>query len=414
LAVYTPFRTSLIANVTGGEVAETNELHRWQNTGTIHAPAPLGGGSSDRASFQEFSDSPLIPSGATIELNLGATYLADATPFRYRADVQYAWPGTDKPSTVWKLKDGANPAVPSGGMGGLWVPKNWDDNLSGGADPVNFLHPCIDGNLANNTGTYSGLIIYGHHWVHIDRPVIYNTRGWGVYYTNLAKNGTTVYSQDGADCSMSWVRLTNNLLGGIRQKLHASTNAYRDLQIAHGRIDGAGSGNTEAAIKLDRMGGCDIGHIFCFTNRMFGFHCDGEFFDSTLHHIKIEDFGANAGAGYCAGIHVRGFNGVGTNVSDNRVRQEGYSTEPGSGTLAYINLDFAGGAGLSGQITAMANQVHGPVTPRAGCYGMYYNASGGGTMYVNGKGLNHVLSVANAHGQVGNVQGSGTSTAPFV
>jgi hypothetical protein len=400
LAVFVPFRdgvlgADLTANVTGGEIAETKELHRWANTGTLRPPRPLGSGSSDVANFEEWLTS--TPAGSTILFPPNSTYL-QASMVRYLPSRRYVWPGVDEPTTRWKVIDSTAMAATSG----MWVPKVWDDNSTTGQMPVEFVHPCLDGNKALTTGGHHGLVMGGSHWWRIHRPYISGPRGDCIHLTNLAKNGTTVLGNDAADGGIFDVRLDGPLGAGIRQALHASTNAHMDVIVHGGRIFNCGT----SGILADRPLGWDISSVKFFVIPQFAIRAVDGWLGLNIHHNLIEDFGSAGGATFWAGISVKGYGGHGVIVADNHVRQPSGASEPGSGSMAYINIEGAQAAGEA-QAVVRGNLVRGPDTPRTGSvYGMFYNASAG-TLYVAGVGSNLVRNVTNASGTAGAVTSTG-------
>jgi hypothetical protein len=406
VVAYTAFPTNIalpppLGPGTSGAVAKQNELHRWQNAGTLVAPAPLGGGSSDVANFEEWLGG--TPTGSTILFPPGQTYL-QASMVRYLPSRRYVWPGVDEPTTRWKVIDSTAMAATSG----MWVPQVWDSNSTTGQMPVEFVHPCLDGNKALTTGGHHGLVMGGSHWWRIDRPYVAGCRGDGIHLTNLAKNGTTVLGNDAADGGIFDVRLDGNLGCGIRQALHASTNAHMDVIVHGGRIFNCGT----SGILADRPLGWEISGLKFFVIPQFAIRAVDGWLGLNIHDNLIEDFGSAGGASFWAGISAKGYGGHGASISHNHIRQPAGVGEPGSGTIAYLNLEAAPGAGNASQASADHNLIHGPNASRSGAVGVIYNCTSG-TLYVTGKGTNQVLNVNAATSTIG--AGTVTSTgAAFV
>lgn len=392
--------------LSGGLVQVAQELGA---AGISRVPDPVGGGASDVTAFETWLAG--TAAGSTILFPPDKTYL-QASMVRYLPQRLYVWPGVDEPSTRWKVIDGTNMGTPSG----MWVPQVWDSNSTAGQLPVEFDHPCLDGNKTLTTGSHHGLIMGGSHWYRIRRPYIFSPRGDAIHLTNLAKNGTTILgsanSNDMADGGIFDVRLQGMLGCGIRQALHASVNAHMDVLVHGGRIFDVG----QSGILGDRISGWDIDAIKVFGGvAHHGIRATGGWYALTIRNCVVEEFGTVADAGTYYGIGVTGFVGHGCSVAHNRIRQAPGVTEPGSGVHVYLNVDYSGAAGTIGQADISHNVIRGPdAGGRAGNYGVWYQGAGGGTLYVTGRGTNLVNLVANAVNSVGSVQGSAASAAPFV
>src|SRR5215211_7613645 len=121
-------------------------------------PPPLGSGSDDRARLLDWFASPSLPANATIGLQPG--YLVSA-PIPFPDGHRYIGRGVAElgsPAHI-KLMNGANP---SDVTTAVVVSKAWNDNNTFGGVPTIFENLTIDGNAANNTGTYGCLLPFNY------------------------------------------------------------------------------------------------------------------------------------------------------------------------------------------------------------------------------------------------------------
>lgn len=391
--------------ISGGTVQVNQELG---DAGIEVVPVPLGSGTSDRTAFETWLAG--TAAGSTILHPPGMTWLQDSM-VRYLPERLYVWPGIDTPSSRWKVID----STAMGAASGMWVPQVWDSNSNVGQNPVQFEHPCLDGNKTTTTGSHHGLVMGGSHWYKIIRPEIFDVRGDCIRLTNLAKNGTTVLGGDAADGNITDVRLVGPRGCGIRQVLDASTNAHMDVQLDGGRIFDVG----ESAVLGDRMNGWRVSNLHLFVVRHYAIRSIDGWFDLGIFNNQIEDWGTanlvtdpyynGTGTVSYAGIAAKGYDGQGCDISHNRVRiTPTTAAEPGTAgtTSAYIWVE---GAGVDNAgITVAYNLVHGPNAglSRSGMSGVRYHASFN-TLFVSGKGTNLVRNVNAASSTVGTVTSTG-------
>lgn len=346
------------------------EIHQRLGGAGFHSPPPpLGSGSDDRARLLAWFASSELPVNTTIGLQPG--YLVSA-PIPFPSGHKYVGRGVAENAPVphIKLMNGANP---SAATTGVVVAKEWDDNNTAGGAPTIFENLAIDGNAANNTGTYSCLLPF-NYWTRIRDCRLDAPRLHHVLLTKIMKNGSASVI-DHADNRLYGNRFRNGLVGtagaGIR---HLSTggNNNMDVRVFDNHFESAQHG-----IWSDDAAGWTLfdNHIWARRN---GINIESGFLATKVIANYIDGFGnENTAATTYYGIRVRGFNGHGSVVAMNNVD---ISEDIFAGIFNCYMLEAQNaGAHIAGGL----NLAFGHSTPNAAHHGFIYTANGG--LVINGQ-----------------------------
>jgi hypothetical protein len=351
------------------------EIHqRLGGAGLYSPPPPLGGGSDDKARLDTWLAS--TPANSTLEFKEG--YLVSA-PLAYLTGRRYRGRGIAEFSGGGvKLRNGANP---TDATTAVMVPKEWNDNNTAGGNPTIFENFFIDGNAANNTGTYGCLLLSGF-WSRVKECWFANPRLDNVRLTRLMKNGSAA-SIDMAD---NWIynnRFSHGLAGtdgaGVR---HISTggNNNADMRCVSNHFE-----NMQNGILVDDALGWTIldNHIW---GRRNGINLTGGWFATRVIGNYIDGFGQEATAGtFYFGIRAKGFASRGCIISANEV-----NTSDPAGTATFYCYAIEGGD--AAMVSVGPNNAYGANTARGHAYN--FNGSGAGPMVLAEALNNHTNFVA--------------------
>lgn len=372
--------------------------------------APPGAGVAELPNAGTYVLNPPVPATdnrASIEAQIAATPANStilvpglypiAAPWRYKtAGRRYVGVGVaENGACGFQLMNGANP---TGAVQAVAVAEEWDaSNLVGGT-PVVFENLHIDGNSANNTGTYGCLLLFSH-WSRVFDCRFDSPRLDHIILTKLAKNGSGS-SQDHAD---NWI---------YNNRLRLALAGTDGAGIRHISSGGAGNHNMDIRALFNHMESMQHGivtsdaagwtvldnHIWA---RRHGINMDSGFLASKIIGNYIDGFGnENTAATTYYGIRARGFDGHGSVVAFNNVD----ITENITTGIFYCYYLEAQNAGA--HIAGGGNLAYGHATPNAAHHGFMFTATNG--TVINGQDAN--TAVGFVAGQDFEVAGAGTIT----
>jgi hypothetical protein len=309
--------TTISVGASNHRDTDHEEIHqRLGGAGTYSPPPPLGTGSDDRAQLITWLAS--TPADCTVAFDTGylLSMAGGTTGLPLPSGRRYVGRGVAEAANPahFTLMNGVNPA---GAIAGVVVAKEWDDNNTSAGGPTIYENLAIDGNAANNTGTYSCFIPFNYwariRWCRFDSPRLHH-----IYLTRQMKNGT--------DCTPD---LADNRIHGNRMRLGlAGTDGAMIRKYQPG-----GGGNHDADVRcwdnhgeslqhgiwLDDAAGWTIydNHVWC---QRHGINIENGFYSSKVVMNYVDAFGVdNAAATTYYGIRVRGFEGPGCIVAFNHV-----------------------------------------------------------------------------------------------
>ena len=365
LTVFQP-TMPVVVSAPNHDKMEDETFQRLGGAGFFSPPPPLGSGSDDRARLLTWLAT--LPADTTVGLQPG--YLVSApTPFPdgHRYVGRGAAEGISGHIT---LMNGSNPASATTGV---VVSKAWDDNNNFGGVPTIWDNVSINGNAANNTGTYSGIIPF-NFWSRIINCRIDSPRLHHILLTKQKKDGSEATALDFADNRIYGCRLRNGLTGtdgGAIRHLQPGgiANHNADLRAYDNHLE-----SVQHGIWADSGAGWSIfeNHIWARRNAInidngwFGLRCDENYIDS---------FGEADEAGPYYGIRLRGF-GVSRVPTCNGNRISGPDPIPASSTSRYwMRIE---GASDQAAIAVVGNTAKGPNNnPSALAFGFSLGSTSG-------------------------------------
>lgn len=302
----------VIVGAVNHDKMEDETFQRLGGAGFYSPPPPLGGGSDDRANLIAWLAT--VPADATVGFNTG--YLLSA-PLPLPSGRRYVGRGVAEAANGFHftLLNGSNP---SAATTAVIVGKEWDDNNISGGNPTIYENLAINGNAANNTGTYSCMIPFSFwtriRWCRFDSPRLHH-----IMLTKLMKNGLEATGVDFADNRIHGNRFRNGLAGtdgaGVRQyQPGGAANHNADIRCFDNHFESCQHG-----IWADGAAGWTIfdNHLWA---RRSAINIENGFYDSHIIANYVDAFGVdNAVATTYYGLRVRGFEGPGCIVALNQV-----------------------------------------------------------------------------------------------
>lgn len=345
------------------------EIHqRLGGAGFYSPPPPLGSGSDDRTRLVNWLAT--APANCTIGIQEG--YLVGA-PLVVPSGRRYVGRGyAENSNGHLTLRNGANP---TDATTAVVVPAEWDTNVLTGGGPTVFENLAINGNAANNTGTYSCLLLF-NYWSRVlgcrfDSPRLHH-----LLLTPQTKNG----SNGSISFADNWVMFNRFRLGlsgtdgaGVRLIRPAGQPATNtDVRCTKNHFE-----SMQHGIWLDDGAGwtIDDNHLWCQRNAI---KVDDGWFGLTVTDNYVDSFGEENAAGPFYGIRLKGWGGGSRLPACHGNQVNGPDPIPTNATDRYWY--YLNGGADQAALAAVGNRALGPFNnPSAKAHGFTFDGGPAGS-----------------------------------